>query len=133
MLPRLAAVLSLLACTAYAQQVKRVTVSPTPRTSGPEMFRAYCSPCHGVSGKGDGPAAPALKKQPLDLTKLAQENGGKFPAARVARVLEEFATPAHGSRDMPVWGDVFRALEHDTGGVRMRVINLTKHVESLQQ
>ncbi len=74
-----------------------------------------------------------MKKQPLDLTELSKNNAGKFPAGRIATVLEEFGTPAHGSREMPVWGDVFRAMERDTAGVRMRIMNLTKHIESLQQ
>ena len=42
-------------------------------TSGKQMFGDYCAPCHGLSGKGDGPAASALKIPPADLTQLAQE------------------------------------------------------------
>jgi mono/diheme cytochrome c family protein len=33
-----------------------------------ELFRRNCAPCHGSEGKGDGPAAPALRPQPVDLT-----------------------------------------------------------------
>jgi mono/diheme cytochrome c family protein len=33
-----------------------------------ELFEARCSPCHGMSGKGDGPAAAALNPKPRDYT-----------------------------------------------------------------
>jgi mono/diheme cytochrome c family protein len=118
---------------AFPQQVKRVTASPTSKTSGPEMYKAYCSPCHGLQGKGDGPAAPALKKQPTDLSTLAKTNKGKFPAGRITSTLNAAGTPAHGSQEMPIWGDVFRAMEHDTASVNMRIMNVTRHIEALQQ
>jgi hypothetical protein len=37
-------------------------------------------------------------------------------------------TPAHGSVEMPVWGPIFRQL----GNEQLRIVNLRKHVESLQ-
>jgi mono/diheme cytochrome c family protein len=40
------------------------------------MFRSYCAVCHGLDAKGSGPAAPALKMEPADLTTLAKENQG---------------------------------------------------------
>ena len=52
-------------------KIKKVPANPTSAGSGKEMFDAYCASCHGVDGKGNGPAAPALKKQPADLTLLA--------------------------------------------------------------
>lgn len=33
-----------------------------------EIFRRQCVPCHGAEGKGDGPAANALKPRPSNLT-----------------------------------------------------------------
>lgn len=36
---------------------------------GPEdVFQQQCAVCHGIGGEGDGPAAPALKPPPADLT-----------------------------------------------------------------
>lgn len=96
------------------------------------MFRAYCSVCHGRGGQGDGPAASALKKLPADLTQLSRKNYGKFPAYHVANVIQGAdVTAAHGSRDMPIWGNVFRTLGQDT--VKLRVDNLTAYIQSLQR
>ncbi len=35
---------------------------------GPDLYRLYCATCHGRDGKGNGPAAAALKVPPPDLT-----------------------------------------------------------------
>src|SRR5262245_30674145 len=79
--------------------VKKASVTPTSAASGQEMFNAYCAVCHGKAGKGDGPAAPALKKNPANLTELTQRNGGKFPELQVYGTIKgESETPAHGSR-----------------------------------
>jgi mono/diheme cytochrome c family protein len=124
-----------LACvTASAQTVKRSAVTPTSPASGEEMFKAYCAPCHGIAGKGDGPAAPALKKAPANLSELTQRNGGKFPELKVFGAIKgDVNTPAHGSKDMPIWGSVFQSLSHgDQGQIQLRISNLTKYIESLQ-
>ena len=119
---------------ANAQTVKRVPVSPTSPASGQEMFTTYCAVCHGTEGKGNGPAATALKKTPANLTELTQRNGGKFPELRVYGFIKgDVETPAHGSRDMPIWGSVFSGLSRGTQGeVQMRIANLTAYVESIQ-
>jgi mono/diheme cytochrome c family protein len=98
------------------------------------MFREYCASCHGVTGKGNGPAAAALKSVPADLTMLSARNGGKFPDTRVRRYIEGLdEISAHGSRDMPVWGKALRGMPGGDAGVRLRIEGLTRHVESLQQ
>ena len=100
---------------------------------GPGMFRAYCAVCHGSDAIGGGPAADALKKRPADLTQLSRKNGGKFPEFRVTQVIQGYGVEAaHGSRDMPIWGNVFRTLG-DQSTVKLRVANLTAYVESLQR
>jgi mono/diheme cytochrome c family protein len=35
---------------------------------GKEIFIKYCSSCHGIGGKGDGPGAVALQPKPADFT-----------------------------------------------------------------
>lgn len=114
--------------------IKRVPPEDTPVTSGPVMFRTYCAVCHGIDGKGNGPAVPALAKQPPDLTQLSKKNGGKFPTFVVSNIIlgDEFIA-AHGSRDMPMWGDVFRSKNRDESAIKLRIHNLTEYVESLQQ
>lgn len=71
-------------------------------------FATYCAPCHGADGKGDGPIAGRLNIETADLTRISQRNSGTFPAADVYNKIEGLTMPqAHGSREMPVWGDVF--------------------------
>ncbi len=88
---------------ASTPEIKHVPATYTSPSSGKEMYNAYCASCHGADGKGDGPAAPALKAPPTNLTALAAKTGGTFPAAHVAAVIQGGAmTPAHGSKEMPV-------------------------------
>lgn len=120
-----------------AQQVKKVTIQSKPvpsAASGEQMFREYCAVCHGTTGKGDGPAANALKKRPADLTQLARKNKGKYPELAVINYVRgSDVVAAHGSRDMPVWGQLFRSLEpHDNGIPDLRVNNLTGYIKTLQ-
>jgi mono/diheme cytochrome c family protein len=113
--------------------IEQAPIKPTPANSGAEMYKNYCAPCHGANGKGDGPAARALKTAPSDLTILAKANNGQFPAMHVAEVLRGGPNlPAHGSPEMPVWGPLFSAVSSSRGIVDLRVTNLTKYLESLQ-
>ena len=115
--------------------VKSVSPTPTSPASGKEMFNTYCVACHGTDGKGGGPAAASLKVPPADLTQLARRNGGKFPELRVFGAIhgDENMPTAHGSKDMPVWGNVFQSMSRDNGaGMQMRVANLTAYIKSLQ-
>ena len=52
-------------------------------SAGQQYFVRYCSACHGMTGRGDGPAAPALRTPPADLTRLAQRRGGISPWPRL--------------------------------------------------
>ena len=120
--------------TAPDKNVKHVPIKTTSPASGKEMFTAYCAVCHGTDGKGGGPAAAALKIPPADLTQLSKNNGGKYPSLKVeASIRGESSLPAHGSREMPVWGSLFWNMSsgHE-GEVQQRVGNLTRYVESLQ-
>ncbi|MFZ1129710.1 MAG: c-type cytochrome [Terriglobales bacterium] len=114
--------------------IKHVPVKPTSPVSGKDMYTAYCAVCHGTDGKGAGPAASALKVPPTDLTLLSKNNGGKFPTMKVTSSIHgESANPAHGSKDMPVWGNLFWSMSsgHE-GEVQQRVSNLTRYIETLQ-
>ncbi len=70
-------------------------------------FAALCAPCHGVDGKGDGPKAATLSSRPSDLTTIAARHG-TFPEDKVFATIAGFDMPeGHGTRAMPIWGDVF--------------------------
>lgn len=114
--------------------IKQVPIKDAPADSGAKMFAAYCAVCHGERGKGDGPAVAALKRPPGDITMLARLNKGKFPAIRVHQILAGKAEiTAHGTSDMPMWGELFATLSPTDGArVQQRVHNLTKYIEFLQ-
>ena len=115
--------------------IRNAPAGYTNPTSGRQMYDAYCASCHGQGGKGDGPAAAALKNVPTDLTQLAARNGGTFPDAHVAQVIKgDLMMVAHGSKDMPIWGPVFFYLgQHDPALAQLRIRNLTKYIEGMQQ
>ena len=39
---------------------------------------------------------------------------------------------AHGSRDMPVWGPIFRSLDSSDARNRVRIANIVDYVASIQ-
>jgi mono/diheme cytochrome c family protein len=121
----------------YAQQATKTR--PQVNAPGKELFHQYCSVCHGVDGKGNGSlydansADKSVRVPPADLTLLSQRNAGKFPAARVRDAIYiKGPIPAHGTPDMPAWGDVFYNLKSDPKLMEARVRNLTAYIESLQ-
>jgi mono/diheme cytochrome c family protein len=128
--------LFLLAASALSAQtsIRKVPVEPASPSAGPAMFKTWCASCHGLDGRGRGPAAPALKSPVPDLTTLAARNSGVFPELRVVNSVNgEISLPAHGSKDMPVWGYIFREMKPGSGEeAALRLRNLTRYIESLQ-
>jgi mono/diheme cytochrome c family protein len=92
------------------------------------MFKDYCAACHGVDGKGNGPAVAFLKTSPPNLRMMAQRNNGKYRDAHVLSMLNF----GHGDIDMPTWGPMFRSLEHDRNLADLRVHNLAEFIKSIQ-
>ena len=84
---------------------------------GKAEFQSSCASCHGADAKGQGPVSSQLKTSPSDLTMLAKHNTGVFPTDAVYDTIYGSKTiPAHGSREMPVWGERFNpivSLPHD--------------------
>ena len=101
---------------------------------GADLFHSYCAPCHGADAKGRGPAAAALNSNVPDLTLISKRNGGVFPAKWVERIIAgDEAMLAHGSRDMPIWGPIFHQVQEDRDFGNIRLHNLTKYLETIQQ
>ncbi|MGA7853762.1 MAG: c-type cytochrome [Candidatus Acidiferrales bacterium] len=114
-------------------QAKKEPVKQAAPLTGAGMFKDYCAVCHGKDGKGDGPAAPALKQTPANLTTLAKRHGGKFPDLYVQQVLRNGAkAPAHGDAEMPVWGPLFRSMDADPAIMYVRISSLVNYIKSLQ-
>ena len=73
--------------------------------AGRTEYQAHCAACHGIDGKGNGPASDELKTHPADLTMLAKNNNGVFPYKAITEVIDgRKAFNAHGTREMPIWG-----------------------------
>ena len=84
---------------------------------GRSEFQSSCASCHGTDAKGKGPVSDQLKIPPPDLTMLAKNNNGVFPTNAVYETVNGLKTiPAHGTREMPIWGYRFYPmtnLPHD--------------------
>lgn len=113
--------------------------------AGEGEFRAWCSRCHGLDGRGDGPIAKELETAPPDLTQLTKTNNGTFPDQRVRQSIDgRELTEGHGSRQMPSWGNWF-FFELSAGGlmktdtakteaeINARINRITDYVKSIQR
>jgi len=105
---------------------------------GAPLFVRHCAACHGREGRGYGSARVALVKQPADLTAIAARRGGAFPTGEIARVIDgRFDLPAHGSREMPVWGQRFGSdvADPEVGESigRGNIASLVEYLKSIQR
>jgi mono/diheme cytochrome c family protein len=106
-------------------------------------FEVHCAICHGIDAKGNGPYVSNLKLAPPDLTLIARNNKGVFPADHIIGVIDGRAQiTSHGSRDMPIWGNRYAvsAAEHFAGSpydqeafIRGRVLILVDYLRRIQQ
>ncbi|MDV4143760.1 c-type cytochrome [Shimia sp. FJ5] len=96
---------------------------------GRTVYDLHCVMCHGESGRGDGYFADQLLSLPPDLTRLARENGGTFPATRVALSITGEGRDAHFSGAMPDFSDL------DVSGIApdSQLEAVVAYLESIQQ
>jgi mono/diheme cytochrome c family protein len=104
---------------------------------GQPLFERHCAACHGTRGRGDGPVAQVLRTRPADLTSIAARRGGDFPTSEIVRFIDgRFDLPAHGTREMPVWGYRFGAdvPEPEVGEsiARGNIVSLVEYLKSIQ-
>ena len=115
-------------------QNQKQSVRLADSLQGPDIFREHCAACHGADGRGNGPAAAALKNTPPDLTSIAKRNGGVFPEERVRSIVAgNEVLISHGSREMPIWGEIFHQIENDRDYGHVRMQNITDYLKSIQQ
>ncbi len=107
---------------------------------GRYLYEKFCKICHGPKAMGNGFKAPSLKPKPADLTILRQRNDGIFPFWQAYRMIDgRVDVPAHGTREMPVFGVWFR-IPHDevsietewADQVRGRIWQLLSYLKSIQ-
>ena len=103
---------------------------------GERLYRIHCLACHGESGRGEGSMREQLDIEPPDLTIIAAENGGECPTEKIRQIIDgRHVTPAHGTREMPVWGFTFQSSATDTVAekdVQALITALTEYLESMQ-
>ena len=105
---------------------------------GKREYDASCASCHGMNGKGKGSFAELLHVSMPDLTTMARRNGGVFPITYAYNVIDgREAIKAHGTREMPIWGDVFVWPEEDSPErreqVRRKIGELVEYLKTLQE
>jgi mono/diheme cytochrome c family protein len=111
---------------------------------GKQEFTRSCAACHGEAGKGDGLVAGLLLTKPPDLTLIRKRHNGEFPASWVYRVIDgRNEMRPHGSEEMPIWGDRYRAdalrglpLPLDVGAdavVHGRILSLVFYLDLIQE
>lgn len=121
-----------------------MAIAETAKTDlGKMEYDLQCGICHGADAKGNGFLGASLKVVPPDLTVLAKNNGGVFPADRISNVIDGRAQIAsHGPRDMPIWGTRYavNAAEHffdvpydQEAYIRAHVLLLVDYLNRIQQ
>ena len=132
-------VISLFGVAAVADAEELAQSDQAIVNTGQHIYTVKCAVCHGEGGRGDGPYAPMLYDKPSDLTALAKRSGGAFPSSEIYETISGAELlPAHGTRDMPVWGQEMRGEALDGGFkvepfVRARILALIAYLQTIQQ
>lgn len=112
-----------------------------PKSPGQVEYEMSCMSCHGLDGQGDGPQAESLSIMPPDLTLLAKARRGEFPEREIYDLIDgRGVIPAHGKREMPVWGLRYRT-ERNSGkdpiqkdeGARQKIENHVTYLKQIQR
>ncbi len=124
-------ILLLTAVPTKAQQTEIVA-------AGELEFQRNCAVCHGADGRGDGIMRKYLTIPPANLRQLAKKNGGTFPFWEVyAKIDGQREIRGHGTREMPIWGERFRAEAGSDGKSALtqaagRILTLTYYLQHIQ-
>jgi len=110
-------------------------------SAGNRTYDRFCSVCHGKDAKGNGQYTENLKVVPTNLTKLASNNNGNFPWIMMYQIIDgNDVSIAHGSREMPIWGELFDMstwnkgyTEHSIVITRGRIFELLVYLDFIQE
>ena len=98
----------LLALAALAMFLHTAPASAGDTAAGKVAFTLYCAPCHGDTGKGDGPAGIALDPPPRDFTAAqfkfdTDGDGAVGTDADLKNAITQGGIPYGGSPLMAPW------------------------------
>lgn len=106
-------------------------------------FQKNCAVCHGLDGKGNGPALDFLKQTPPDLTLITKRHDGNYPYKQIYYWIEDPAgIRAHGSQEMPIWGERYSNKiikqygpldTRHSGVVQARILELVFYLAGIQK
>jgi hypothetical protein len=115
--------------------------APSSAEFGRLSYRLFCVGCHGPDGKGNGAVAISLGMPLSDLTQIAKDNDGIFPAAEVEAAINGTSTVrGHRSLAMTPWAQQFE-LEFDRFAakaavndmVARRIDHIVAYLQSIQE
>ncbi|MGA0265534.1 MAG: c-type cytochrome [Lysobacterales bacterium] len=108
--------------------------------NGEQLYGKLCASCHGLEGKGDGPATPALTQAVPDLTHMPRDQEGLIDHGRIEKIIAgKDRRVRHGVIGMPKWEEQFKYIRTGWNDreryafARKRIHELAEHVESLQE
>jgi mono/diheme cytochrome c family protein len=111
-----------------------IDIAHADEPTGAKLFATHCASCHGDDAEGGGPVASVMTITVPNLRTLSMRNDGVFPADAIAAYIDgREQRAAHGSRAMPIWGDVLQADDAADGrSAAPRIAALVAFIERLQ-
>ncbi len=111
--------------------LKTVVAEPPPAFEGRALYVSYCQLCHGVSGKGDGPLAKAMKIEPADLTTTVRSRSDTI----LMKIITGEGRQTITGRDrhnllsdaMPEWKSIFTETQIKSLIAFLRFLGTSKH------
>jgi mono/diheme cytochrome c family protein len=105
--------------------------------AGRASYMRYCASCHGVDADGRGYVAPALAQPPTALKDLGAGNDTSLLVDRLVRSIDgRKVVTAHGTREMPVWGERFEDIKPEGAprerAVQARINAIVAYILSIQ-
>jgi mono/diheme cytochrome c family protein len=97
---------------------------------GKVIFKEQCASCHGM-----GDMKPTIDSlEAPDLTQIViRRRAESFPVAEVARIIDgRKVLEGHGTREMPVWGEVYESEGMDDMEIRGRKGELIAYLMTIQ-
>ena len=129
----LSAIFCLVAVSPPAQTVPRAAAAAAIER-GRVSYGQYCASCHGLNGKGEGPAVAATSRNAPDLTVMEKRFGIFLGAQLESAIRGTDPIVAHGSPGMMLWAAILRrdAAKGRADG-DTRIADLIAFIESMQQ